>query len=142
VSGRDDSHRRARSRLAAVRSQVAPALRRAVMPFRAETPLSAQDRRVLAVCWGAAGMLFACVWTAALALLMPGFSGARAIIAGILLVMGGGLFFAAAGYALVGISNALITSQPARPHRPPPPRATHDRGNDRGSAGGHHAPEP
>lgn len=111
--------RRVRLMLAALRSRLAPALGRAFMPFRADTPLTARDRRVVAVCWGVAGMVFACVWTAALALLMPGFSGGRALTAAILLILGAGAFFAAAGYALVGLGQMLLTRQRGRPPRPP-----------------------
>jgi hypothetical protein len=117
MSRRNESH--ARLPVAVVQSHLAPLLQRAFMPFRAGTQVTRDKRLVIAACWGVAGVLFACIWTGALALLMPGFSGVRAITVAVLLVLGAGVFFAAAGYALVGIGNALVARQQPRSSRPP-----------------------
>lgn len=116
MSRRNES--RTRLPVAVVQSHLAPFLRRAFMPFRADTQVTRDKRLVIAACWGVAGMLFACIWTGALALLMPGFAGVRAITVAVLLVLGAGIFFAAAGYALVGIGNTLIARQRPRSSRP------------------------
>jgi hypothetical protein len=99
-------------------------LYRGFMPFRTDTPLSSAERRMVAGVWGATGAIFACLWTAVLGLLLRGTAIGRLGIVAAGLVLGAGLFFAAAGYLMATIGSTLIRrghrgSGEGRGHRGP-----------------------
>lgn len=83
-------------------------LYRGFVPFRAEAPLTAAERRTVAGVWGATGAIFACLWIATLALLLRGDAAGRLGVLAAGLVLGAGLFFAAAGYLVATVGSALI----------------------------------
>lgn len=58
--------------------------------------------------WGTTGAFFVCLWTLAVASLLREAATATVAIVAVGLVLGAGLFFAAAGYLMATLGNALI----------------------------------
>lgn len=84
------------------------------MPFREAHALSGRELRRVMVIWASAGAGFACLWAAALMLVLPGFSGVSALIAGTAITLLGGLFFGLVAFALVALINRAFGSTPMR----------------------------
>ena len=90
-----------------------------LMPFREARPLALVERRRVVAIWAGAGTCFACLWAAALVLVMPGFHVMSRLVIVAILSLVGGIFFGAVGLAVVSIFSRSFERPSADVAQPP-----------------------